>query len=73
MSKQMQVLQHLKDFGSIEPKFAWARFGVYRLAPRILDLRQSGHKIETVMQKDRDGNRFAKYIYRGESLQGGKS
>lgn len=72
-TQKLEILSHLKEFGSIEPKVAWGRLGVYRLAPRILELRQSGHRIETVMQKNADGKRFARYIYRGESLQGGKS
>jgi len=72
-SQNLEILSHLKEFGSIEPKVAWGRLGVCRLASSILELRQSGHRIETVMQKNADGKRFARYIYRGETLQGGKS
>ncbi len=72
-SQNLEILSHLKQFGSIEPKVAWGRLGVYRLASRILELRQSGHRIETIIEKNNDGKRFARYIYRGESLQGGKS
>jgi len=72
-SQKLEILSHLRQFGSIDFFTSLRKFHCARLAARILDLRQSGHRIETVMEKNTEGKRFARYIYRGETLQGGKS
>jgi len=72
-SQYLEILSHLKKYGQIDFFTSLNKFQCVRLAARILEMRQSGHRIETVMQKNADGKRFARYIYRGESLQGGKS
>ena len=61
------ILGHLKQHGSIEPLDALQSYGVYRLAARILDLRVSGHRIETIKQTSSNGKKYARYIYRGEN------
>lgn len=45
---------------SITPIQALNKFGIFRLGARILELRQAGHDIVTIMQQE-NGKRFAKY------------
>jgi len=45
MSQNERLLLHLKNFGTIQPMLAWSQLGIYRLASRICDLRNSGHNI----------------------------
>lgn len=49
MSQNDRLLRHLKSFPSIDPLKAWSQLGIYRLASRICELRQAGHKIEKRM------------------------
>lgn len=64
------VLNHLRQYGSITPKAAEARYGIMRLGARIYDLRRKGYDIATTKEKTR--NRFgvpcdyARYYLRGE-------
>lgn len=59
------ILQHMKIYGSINPKEAENQYGCMRLAARIKDLRNRGVKIETEIAKGLDGNggttRYAVY------------
>lgn len=59
MSQEAQILQHLKK-SPITPMEALSNYGCLRLAARISDLRERGHKIETVMV-DQGKKRFARY------------
>lgn len=62
------VLSRLLVNGSITQRDA-IEFGCYRLAPRILELRQEGHKIRTD-HEPHDGGTHARYVYeRGEQLE----
>ena len=45
MSQNDRLLNHLQTKGSINPMEAWGEIGLYRLAARINDLRNSGHTI----------------------------
>ena len=60
-----QILQYMKDFGSITPLEAMSDLGVMRLAARISDLRRAGHRIsrKTETAKNRYGRavRYARY------------
>jgi helix-turn-helix protein len=47
MSQNEIVLKHLKSGRSLTPGAALDRFGIFRLAARIHDLKQQGHRIET--------------------------
>lgn len=47
MAQYDRVLEHLKTKGALQPMSAWRDLGVYRLAARINDLRNAGHKIST--------------------------
>ena len=41
------LLDHLRQFGSIEPLTALHEYGIYRLGARISDLRNEGYNIIT--------------------------
>lgn len=47
-----QILAYLKAGNRITPIEALERFGCFRLAARIHDLRQSGHQIERELVYD---------------------
>ena len=59
MSQEKAILSHLKR-GPITPLDALERYGCFRLAARINDLRGRGHRIETEMV-ERDDKRYARY------------
>jgi len=59
MSHSAQILNHLNN-GPITAIEALNKYGCFRLAARINDLRMSGHKIHTEIAK-KDGKRYAKY------------
>ena len=55
-----RILRYLKRGNSITPVSALSRFRCMRLAARIADLRDAGHRITSrIMQ--RNGKRFAAY------------
>lgn len=66
MTQKNIILNHLKDYGSIEPLEALGDYGIYRLASRISELRDAGYKITTekVQKLNRFGKKiqFAKYV-----------
>ena len=62
------LLSHLKAKGSIDPLESLERYGIYRLSARILDLRMLGHQIETVKQTSSNGKKYARYVYRGDTV-----
>ena len=43
MSQNDRLLNHLQTKGSINPMEAWHELGIYRLAARCNDLRNTGH------------------------------
>lgn len=47
-TQKQQVLDYIKQFGSITPLEAFADLGITRLAARISDLRHDGHEIKSV-------------------------
>ena len=50
-SQEQDVLDYIREFGSITNIEAMNELGVGRLAARIHDLRSRGHKIESVPTK----------------------
>lgn len=61
------VLQHLQQYGSIEPLTALRKYGCYRLGAVIFNLRAEGYNIvtERIEAKSKITGRpvqFAKYI-----------
>jgi len=60
MSQSQQVLQHLR-YGTLTAIEALQRYGTFRLAARIADLRQAGHQIDTNTLLLPNGKRVAVY------------
>ena len=59
-SQNERILQHLKRGRKITPLDALEKFGCFRLAARISDLRSQGHVISTE-NMTKDGKTFASY------------
>jgi hypothetical protein len=57
-----KVLKHLEKHKHITPLEAIGVYGIYRLAARICELRQSGHRVLTHMQKDANYKPYARYV-----------
>ena len=58
--QNVMVLDHLRN-GPITPIEALHRYGCFRLAARIYDLRQDGHQIITMRVLNDQGNSYAEY------------
>ena len=58
---QAVVYKHLKKYGHLTPLEAIGVYGIYRLAPRVCELRSNGVPIKTDMMKDARGNSYARY------------
>ena len=65
MSQTHQILQYMKANGSITSIEALKHFKCFRCAARILDLRDSGHNIQTTMVYE-GGKGYAKYSMAGK-------
>lgn len=61
MNQCEQVLAHLRQ-GPLTPLDALRRYGVMRLAARVLDLRQRGHQIHAIPVETQHGKRVARYV-----------
>ena len=62
-SQCQRILDHLSHYHFITPLTALTRYGCFRLAARIKDLRDEGHDIETEMVNNEiTGKRYAKYF-----------
>ena len=64
MTQNSRILEHLKEYGTINPLQALELYGSFRLSARILDLKQDGHNIETIRKKVKKKT-FAEYRYVG--------
>ena len=66
MSQKDEILQYLKQhkIQGITPSEALAKFGCFRLAARILELKDSMHPIDGIMEK-RNGKTYKRYFYCG--------
>lgn len=66
-TKTKQVLEHLRQYGTITSWEAITQYGATRLASIICNLRKRGYDIKTItiMDKDRNGNvcQYAKYVF----------
>ena len=69
MSQAMQVIDFIKNHGSITTKQAVDELGCYRLASRIADMKAAGIPIEremiTVPRRDGTNTRVARYSIPG--------
>lgn len=61
MSQTDRIRLHLRKHNSITPLVALRRYGCFRLAARIADLRRDGLDVQTVMVS-RGKKTFAKYV-----------
>ncbi|MCD6106804.1 MAG: helix-turn-helix domain-containing protein [Caldisericaceae bacterium] len=62
LSQNKLVLNHLEEYGAIDPLTALSEYGIMRLGARIYELKKAGHKIEKEMiTNPRTGKRFARY------------
>ena len=67
---QNQVLDHLKQYGSITQLEAFQKYKCMRLAAVIIRLR-SRYNIQTVMETDKNtGSTYARYVYMGIKEEG---
>jgi hypothetical protein len=67
LTQSRLILEHLKQFGSIEPMTALREYGCYRLSSRISELRSDGINIRTeyIMKRSKVTGyfvKFAKYV-----------
>ena len=65
MTQNDAIKQHLLSGKSITPLDALQKYGCFRLAARIDDLRKTGLDIETLTEK-RNGKQYASYVLRGQ-------
>jgi len=61
MSQSVQVLNHMKQHGSITSLQALKLYGCFRLAARVYELRGKGHNVQTQKWKTRSGKWVARY------------
>lgn len=70
VTKTAQILEHLKNYGTITSWQAIQEYGATRLSAIIFNLRKDGYDIntKTELTKDRNGNvcQYAKYILNRE-------
>ncbi len=60
MSQTEQILSHLKSGRPIDPMEALDKFGCFRLAARVNEIRDAGWEVSTIMKK-RGDKRWAEY------------
>lgn len=62
MSQVQSIANHLREGMSLTPMEALEKFGCFRLAARIKELRELGHLIEMKMIPTPGGARVAQYM-----------
>ena len=60
MSQNAQIISHMQSHKSIDPITALKKYGCFRLAARVNDLRNNGHNIKT-HKVQKDNKTFAVY------------
>lgn len=66
MTQCEQILKHLQTRGTLTPIDALNEYGVFRLAARVKDLRDSGHNVVTI--RETQGEKvFARYLLRSSN------
>ena len=61
MSQHEMILDYINNFGSISPMEAFTDLGITKLATRISEMRQDGHKFSQRMETRK--NRFGKVCH----------
>ena len=70
MTQSEMILNHLQQWGKINPLQALKDYGCFRLSDRIFNLRKAGYIIVTERKKNGvKGNTFAEYHYKGNINQ----
>lgn len=54
MTQKERLLEHLQNFGKVNPLQSWTQLGIYRLAAVVHLLRQDGEPITTKMVEVRN-------------------
>lgn len=67
-SQAKAILDYLASGGSLTAIDALTRFGCFRLAARIHELRKAGHAIEE-MTKEHNGKRYSEYFIKTFTLE----
>lgn len=70
-SQKQEVLDFLQGGRIITPNAAIERFRCFRLAARILELRNDGHRIETIKVKRKSKRTARNITYAAYRLAGG--
>ena len=60
MTQREQILEYIKQFGSVTPMQAFADLGITKLATRISEMKRDGVRIHTESVKVK--NRFGKNV-----------
>jgi len=61
MSHREKILTALKAGDTLTPMDALRRFGCFRLAARVNELRDEGLQIQSRIEKTEEGRRYARY------------
>ena len=66
-SQKDKILNYLESGGVLTPIDALDKFGCFRLAAVIFDLKAEGHDIKTTLVNNGKGKKYAKYKLRPKS------
>lgn len=61
MTQTRQILSYMQRGRSIDPLVSLRLFGCFRLAARILEIKEYGHRVKREMVRNRAGRKFARY------------
>lgn len=63
MTQKQTVLKILRSSSrGVSTLEGMAAYGIIRLATRVFELKKDGHDIRTVMKRDANGKRYARYV-----------
>ena len=68
-SQKLQILEYLTAGGELTALEALERFGCFRLAARIADIREMGYEIERSWRDTANGARVAVYKMKVEEVK----
>lgn len=64
MSQKQILYRAMRRGEQIDPRKAWLKYGIYRVAARIHELREDGFPIITTRRETRNGAKIAIYSMR---------
>jgi hypothetical protein len=62
MTQTETVRAHLLEHNAITPLEALNRYGIFRLAARINELRNSGFSVHSTIVESDNGKRYCRYV-----------